>query len=61
MQLKSGSAASNGGGASKMAFPVGDWELDKNRPFHIKLIPMPRCQPLLLLHHGVNRHTIQNF
>ncbi|WP_256874868.1 hypothetical protein [Nostoc sp. C052] len=28
MQLKSGSAASKGGGASKTAFPVGDWERD---------------------------------
>ncbi|MEH1920430.1 hypothetical protein [Nostoc sp.] len=28
MQLKSGSAASKGGGASKMAFPVSDWERD---------------------------------
>ncbi|MEH1850363.1 MAG: hypothetical protein V7L11_01455 [Nostoc sp.] len=26
MQLKSGSAASKRGGASRTAFPVGDWE-----------------------------------
>ncbi|MHC0065345.1 hypothetical protein ACWATR_21015 [Nostoc sp. UIC 10890] len=25
-----GSAASKGGGASKMAFPAGDWERDTN-------------------------------
>ncbi len=28
MQLKSGSAASKGGGASRKAFSVGDWERD---------------------------------
>ncbi|MEH2111092.1 MAG: hypothetical protein V7K39_00780 [Nostoc sp.] len=43
MQLKSGSAASKGGGASTIGIPVGDWERDRANTVQLSICLFSQC------------------